>query len=301
MTPMRGGVGHRAVRHARYALTQSRRHSRSLFVSTPGTAAECRALWICSWQRSGSTWLAEMMCAAPHCRLVYEPANLCDGLVDGRDGASRPLPSVGSPAVADVVAALRGQRRGAWVDQLNHAHVVTHRVVKDVRALGIAGEVRATVPDCPIIILIRHPVDVATSAARLGWIAPSADAQLAEVASWCEVHAGAFADPRLGDVHVVAYENLRHDPDGTLAEIVNYAGTFDQSWRRLDRSRLDPARPSATQFATTESSPTEIEDVRVRGAALLAAHGLGSLYDDRPGCHGDPAAVGAALRRSVTS
>jgi hypothetical protein len=238
-----------------------------------------------------------MLCASPHTRLIYEPANLCDALVDGRDSATHPLPMDGSPAVDDVVAALRGRRRGAWVDQLNETHVVTHRVVKDVRAVGIAGAVRAAVPDAPVVVLIRNPIDVAQSAARLGWIAATADAQLAEISSWCELHRQAFANDRLDDVHVVAYEHLRADPHRTLASIVGYAGTFDQSWRRLDLARVDPSRPSATEFASTP--PSNIEDIRVRGAALVAAHGFGSLYDDQPGCHGDPATVARDMRTGV--
>lgn len=283
------------MRHARYLVTQSRRRARSWTVTAPGARAVRRSLWICSWQRSGSTWLAEMLCAAPRTRLVYEPANLCDHLVDGRDAHACPLPAPGSPAVDDVVAALRGRLRGPWVDQINAAHVVARRVVKDVRAVAIAGDVRDRVPDCPVVLLVRHPVEIATSAARLGWIDATADALLAEVDSWCDAHAGALADPRLADAHVVTYEDLLHDPRREVARIVNYAGTFDQSWRRADWTRLDPTRPSATEFAGAPP-PGRPDDVRVRAATLLAAHGLGALYDARADWHGDADGVARALR-----
>lgn len=283
------------MRHARYLVTQGRRHARSWTVTVPGARALRRSLWICSWQRSGSTWLAEMLCAAPHTRLLYEPANLCDDLVDGRDASGRPLPAPGSPAVDDVVAALRGHLRGPWVDQINTAHLVARRVVKDVRAVGVAGDVRDEVPDCPIVILVRHPVEIAISAARLGWIDATADALLAEVASWCDAHARALGDPRLADAHLVTYEDLRRDPRAEVERIVNYAGTFDQSWRRADWTRLDPARPSATEFAGAPPSGRP-DDVRVRAATLLAAHGLGALYDAREGWHGDADGVARDLR-----
>lgn len=283
------------MRHARYLVTQGRRHARSWTVSVPGARAVRRSLWICSWQRSGSTWLAEMLCAPPRTRLLYEPANLCDHLVDGRDASAHPLPAPGSPAVDDVVAALHGRLRDPWVDQINAAHLVARRVVKDVRAVGIAGEVRARVPDCPVVVLVRHPVEIAVSAARLRWIDATADALLAEVASWCEAHARALSDPRLADAHVVTYEDLCRDPRREVTRIVNYAGTFDQSWRRADWSRLDPSRPSSTEFAGAPP-PDRPDDVRVRAATLLAAHGLGTLYDARADWHGDADAVARDLR-----
>jgi hypothetical protein len=295
-----------ARRRVRYERRQLSRRSRSWILRAPSARAPGRALWICSWQRSGSTWLAEMLAGARTTRLVYEPANLHDRVFDGERAARVPLPRPGDPAVDDVVAALAGRLRGPWVDQLNHAHLERRRVVKDVRALAVAGEVRVRVPATPVVVLVRHPLAVARSAVELGW---TGDADLeaglgCEVDAWCELHAAALADPRLEDAWFVSYEALREDPRATLRGVLEYAATFDRDWLATDLAALDPTRRSATDFRAAPAGAradagAPSATVLAHATAALAASGLDALYGPGPACLADPNEL-ARRRRDAT-
>ena len=74
--------------------------------------------WVCSWQRSGSTLLAEVLASAPGTRLLYEPANVPGALFTGEAAAQVPLPTGPGPELRSIERALRGRVHGAWVDQL---------------------------------------------------------------------------------------------------------------------------------------------------------------------------------------
>lgn len=293
------GLAQRSKWRWRYVRKQTSRRARSWTVPLPRSRRPGRALWVCAWQRSGSTWLAELLATAPTTRLLYEPANLADRVFEGERAAQLPLPREGDPATTDVLAAISGRRRGAWVDQLNRAHLERHRVVKDVRALWLAGAVRAAAPQTPVVVLCRHPADVAESVITLGWgrgTTPFED----EVREWIAAYHAALGDPRLEDAHFVSYESLRTDPRGAVDGIFNYAATFDRSWLALRRHPLDAARPSATEFGDRERPPAAPEEVATRrrwAEHQLADAGLGDLYG--PGGSGDLGAIARRCRALV--
>ncbi|MEI8051828.1 MAG: hypothetical protein WCI12_10375, partial [Actinomycetes bacterium] len=68
-----------------------------------------RSLYVASWQRSGSTWLAEMVASAPKTRLIYEPANVRQRLyLDGEPRlAELPLSGPDDDLGADGIALQR--------------------------------------------------------------------------------------------------------------------------------------------------------------------------------------------------
>lgn len=270
--------------------------------------SEARAAWLCSWQRSGSTLLAEVLASPQHTRLVYEPANVPDALFSGEVAARVALPTGPGPELHAVERALRGRLHGRWVDQLADGHVYARRVVKDVRAVGLLGLVAARHPTTPIVLLVRHPVAVARSVVELGWTtagAASDVALLAEVRRWATLHAQALAAPSSRRVLVVAYEHLVIEPDDTLDRVVAHLVAHHPTWRaELDRSQL--AAPSATSFR--RSGPRDARDwigsfddlpTQVLAAAqtVLAELGLGELYGASPDPLVGPDDVASALRR----
>lgn len=294
------GLVRRTHWHARYLRGVARRRWRQVHLDAPGARRAGRALWICSWQRSGSTWLAEMLAGPPGTRLVYEPANLADGVRDGAGANRVALPREGGDATARVLAALDGSLAGPWVDQLNRCHLARRRVVKDVRAIWLLGEVHQARPGTPMVLLVRHPFDVAASAVALGW-AGGEDPSTAfadEVGRWCAAHRAVLADPRLEGVLLVDYESLVADPLGTVRRVLDYAGGFDQTWRTLDVTRVDPTRRSATDFSPAAgTSPWRPEESRrTEVAGTLRECGLGELYGEGPACLTDPGDVARALR-----
>jgi len=261
-----------------------------MYVEWPTSDPLNHALWVCSWQRSGSTWLAEMLAQQRGTRIVYEPANVPDEVFSGEQSFEKALPVEGDPATFAIVRALRGVERGEWVDQMPGAHLVRRRVVKDVRGVGIAPSVREKCPTTPVVFLTRHPIAVARSKVALGWTSPVAvaDAFALEIQQWCEMHAATLRDERLSNVHFVTYEALRGDPRARVAAIRDYALTFNTTWRGLDVSAVETERPSVTNFRNTDVAAGDgwgdLDPALVhRAAEILGDYGFDSLYNDRPG------------------
>lgn len=246
-----------------------------------------RAVWITSWQRSGSTWLAEQLASAPRTRLVYEPVNVPDGIVTGEQAALRPVPGPDGPHVACVLRALHGRVHGHWVDQMNGSHLPRRTVVKDVRGIELLSDVRAHATSTPIIVLLRHPFAVAASVVRLGWHEPSLSPQAAfdqEVERWCRSHATTFATWRArreADTLTLwtTYEEVSEELVGnSLDKIVDFLRSHDATWNALASHRLDPTQRSATDFASTDVA---IEDAwRVQAYRHLVANGWDGLYSE---------------------
>jgi hypothetical protein len=268
---------------------------------------DARATWLCSWQRSGSTLLAEVLATAPRTRLVYEPANVPDGLVTGEAAAAVALPVAPGPALSSVERALQGRVRGPWVDQLAHGRYFSRRVVKDVRGVGLLPLVAARHPAAPIVLLVRHPLAVARSVVELGWTGDGEHDELllAEATRWCVLHRDALRAPAARRAHAVAYEHLVTEPDDVLNGILAHLAAHHPTWQglALDRTRLQ--RPSATSFRRTgAASPRDwvgsfddVDDALVLAvAALLDDAGLGGLYGPGPtplvGPHGVATALG---------
>ena len=270
---------------------------------------ESRGAWLCSWQRSGSTWLAEVLSSAPGTRLVYEPANTPGGLFTGEAAATVALPTGPGPELDAIERALRGRVRGAWVDQLADGHVVHRRVVKDVRGTGLLGLVAARHPATPIVVLVRHPLSVATSVVDLGWTpnptASRRDQLLVEVERWIRLHGKAFAEPAASRALVVAYEHLVLAPTETLDRVVAHLASHHPTWRALavDASRLTV--PSSTSFRRGGERPADewvgtfdgVERTVVEEVTSMLDHaGLGALYGADPEPLVGPDGLDAALR-----
>jgi hypothetical protein len=271
-------------------------------------ADEARSLWVCSWQRSGSTLLAEVLASGRTTRLVYEPANVSGALFTGELAAQVALPTGPGPELHAIERALRGRVHGSWVDQLAIGHVFSRRVVKDVRGIGLLELVAARHPTTPIVLLVRHPLAVAMSVTSLGWT-PSGtegdDALLAEVRRWVDLHAAALASPTSVRVLPVTYEHLVLEPDVTIDAVLAHAMAHHATWQNADVDRAVLAMPSATSFRRAGArggrewiGTFDVLDARVRDAAagMLRDAGLGELYGTSPEPLVAPSDVAASLR-----
>lgn len=274
---MRRLLGHVAYRRRRLQVW-----SRSVVVRHPGPET---AVWICSWQRSGSTWLAEQLASAPRTRLIYEPANVPDGLVTGEEAARRAIPSASPEHVSAVAQALAGRTSGHWVDQLNASHWPVRTVVKDVRGMDILDQVRAVNVETPFVVLVRHPFSVAASAVRLGWFDPALTAHEAfvrEVQHWCAVHMRQlelWQQHSAGWQHTlwVAYEELTGDVVGeTVDSVIDFLADHNATWS-ITKNHLNVSARSATDFAGAAVSVDETW--RVDAGRFLASSVWGALYD----------------------
>jgi len=272
-------------------------------------ANEARSAWLCSWQRSGSTWAASIIASAPGTRLVYEPANLPGSLFTGEAAAGTALPTAAGPELTAIERALRGRVRGQWVDQLSTGHVVHRRVVKDVRGIGLLGLVAARHPTAPIVVLVRHPLSIARSVVALGWVPPERDADdeamLGEVRRWVGLHATALSSPAAARALLVTYEHLVLAPDDVLPRILTHLGTHHRTWRNLDVDREVLTASSATSFRRDGSRSAKEwlgtfdlvpDHVIKQSAAILADAGFAGLYGASNEPLVGPSEVAAAIR-----
>ena len=272
---------------------------------------ERRSLYLASWPRSGSTWLAQMLCATPKTRLVFEPSLLSS--LHWQPGEPRvttldiagPGDPLGDPG-ARLQAALEGRLRSRWVDQLTTARLAERRVVKDVNTIGALPAIAAAHPQVPVVLLVRHPIATChslleLSSDELGWsvngvVADGARAAateeqtglllLAEIDEWVRQHRWTLAHPALSHAHLIFYEDLVDNPNGELARLKAWLVTRGVSfagWAPVAASR----RPSATSFRRDGASgaqwvdswadaynPATIDEAVTR----VARAGLGGLY-----------------------
>ncbi|CAB4775731.1 MAG: hypothetical protein F2729_00930 [Actinobacteria bacterium] len=267
----------RLVDHAAYRRRRLRQRFRSVVIGGHDTS---KAVWISSWQRSGSTWLAEMLASPQRTRFIYEPANIPDHCFEGDQAAKIAPPLISIPHTSAIVKALEGHTTHWWSDQFNHSHKPKRLVTKDVRGLGVAGNVAEQLERVPIVILVRNPIDVATSIIRLGWFDPAHsahDAFVAEVSRWCDYHERALRDVRLSRALWVSYEELRAAPVEQLTAIRDYLLTFSATWSVLDVAALDTTRRSATDFGNQIGetvTPEWISEARV----ILDRSPFGAVY-----------------------
>ena len=297
-----------------------------LFIDRHHDAA--RSLYLASWPRSGSTWLAELIASARGTRLVFEPCNLpYPGKVRiGTELIS--LPAVApsddlGPAGSIIEQAVHGVLRTHWSDQLRTTRVASRRVVKEIVTVPALPWVAAKWPEMPMILLLRHPVAVADSLVSLTWsmnnrtdanafvaaTAPGADptllgdALLGEVAQWANEHSSAIAGLAQSRALVVFYESLLADPSGEIERIRHHLES-SPPWRRWEPDPAFIHRPSFASFRRREASADERSRswLDAWGPATLAHAeqivgdaGLGHLYgrDGLPAC--DPDQVLAPL------
>ena len=335
--------------HRQGRLTVRRRIRRHLawrkqrFDATTGTQLfldphhdVARALYLVSWPRSGSTWLAELLATTPGTRLIFEPANLpYAGRPDlGTDMISLPRVGPGDDlggAGALLKRAVTGRLRSHWSDQLTTTRLARRRIVKDIVGVGALAWIADRWPSMPIIVLVRHPLAVAHSLVELTWSmnnatsaqdfiaahAPDADpglaaaALLGEVTQWADDHAAALGSDAARHALVIFYEDLVRVPDEQIARIERHlAAHGGRAWRtlRIDRSTVD--RPSFASFRRQSATVADrIEpwrdayrpEVVTEAMAILASRGLAGLYGPsaEPLVAGDEAV--ATVHRSTGS
>lgn len=266
-------------------------------------------IYVTGSARSGTTWVAEALSQPRTARLVFEPLHHRSRYPEA--GHFRSVADADERLVSYVRDVLRGARSDGWLDGFQPRGVFVRRVVKDIRP-GLLPVVRAVASTVPVVHVVRHPLDVATS--RIGLDGAGSDwwdtagaleeldrldgddrrvdlADLARtmrrelrrrpadeqdvvdhVAIWCVENALAL---EAHDEHslIARSEDLRSDPADEFASLAAHCGVAP-----ID---LDLAtRPSRTTFATRRRGPVDPVDPG-RAAELMAAtldFGVGDWY-----------------------
>ncbi len=202
-------------------------------------APRSRPVLVLSLPRSGSSWVADVLAAAPRVLYLREPFTqtlLADDQYEGpafADVDAVGVPAAYRSALLDVAGAVPSFV-GTVVADPGRWSLLARRssrlLVKEVNPLAIEWFVDELDP--VVVYLVRHPAAVAASFARLGWAAVL-EQRLGEhraMAITSGVERGWWEDMgtlqgfllstslselagRL-DVHVVRYEDLCEGPDG---------------------------------------------------------------------------------------
>jgi hypothetical protein len=122
--------------------------------------------------RGGTTWFLELLNYDNHYRNIFEPfhPHRCQA---AREIAHHPYLSPGAhdPTVEALVEqVVSGKIRESWTDRHNRRLFSTQRLIKGIHTNLMLGWLRQQRPELPIILLNRHPVSVALSWEKLGWL-----------------------------------------------------------------------------------------------------------------------------------
>jgi len=244
-----------------------------------------RTLLLVGSPRSGTTWLAEVLTEALHCRLIFEPLRTKSV---PWTWPFRPAHYIGpqdpsDPALEAIVdRILTGRIRNRFTDKFNTVHLPHCRLVKEVRATNLLPWIVDRYPHTPVIYLLRHPVPTSWSVVQLGWQvtfdaffgqeslmegplrshqslirekADSPDLFERTVLHWCLENLAPIQMLDASRVHVVFYEQAVEDPQGELKRLQKYLDGFDPTrWRLRTTPIKSLGRASHTNHRGTDIS-----------------------------------------------
>jgi hypothetical protein len=186
---------------------------------------------VLSLPRSGSSWVGETLGFAPEALYLREPMSQGDPLFRRLGTVFAPGDSAellarhrtladrafaGLPAFGPEI--VRFPDRWAWRDRPGR-----RVVIKEVNPL--AGPWYAARYRPRLVFLVRHPVAVARSWARKGWIAERPDAWAAQGRFQAQSLARSLAGLADHDaMRVVTYESLCADPEGGFRALFEFTG-----------------------------------------------------------------------------
>lgn len=235
-----------------------------------------RAVYVTGSARSGTTWIAQLLCRALNARLLFEPMHHngpLPGMPHFVDASSHP-----PELLAGLQRALSGTLNNRNINMFQPGGLFFRRVVKDIRP-GLLSAVCALEPRVPVVLILRHPLEVAASMASLAerpgnwWDTPNA---LAELRRHADGHAPILAplaqqalaavaecdDPLAAYLAIWCVENslaLDCAPDARIA-VVRYEDLLDNdpaTLALLEKAVNAPLpgceqrkKPSSTVFGT---------------------------------------------------
>ena len=145
--------------------------ARVLFVDTHAPADPM--WWIIGTQRSGTTWLAELVDPEQHRRVIFEPFHTV------RSGIARRLglvwgeylpPGTAHPQLAEALDRIaEGRVRDAWTSRHNRRRFYTSRLVKDVSTTNLVPWIARRRPDDRVALVVRNPFAVVWSLLNVPW------------------------------------------------------------------------------------------------------------------------------------
>lgn len=128
-------------------------------------------IFIAGTGRSGTTWLENLVNCDQNFRIMFEPFNNIY-VKHLRNWHHRQYIRPQEENVVfkkDAEKILSGDIRNQWIDRYNKKRIVSHRLVKDIRAHLSLKWIHTNFPQIPIVYLLRHPCAIAKSKLEQNW------------------------------------------------------------------------------------------------------------------------------------
>ncbi|HMP74738.1 MAG TPA: sulfotransferase [Kiritimatiellia bacterium] len=272
-----------------------------------------RAIALAGCERSGTTWVANLINHSRDFRLLFEPLRPDMAYTKGLNHRVYIRPGDPAPEMRALMDRIfSGRVRDPHLDHLNERWLCTRRLAKFVRANLLLKWMIATFPFVPAVFLVRHPFAVASSRLRKGWnwfpsmkgflfqqpalredlldrhvdrFERAEGALVQQVLIWCVEHAIPFRHLAPDDVHTVFYEDLVLRPRETIPALLQSIGVpeddrvFSVSEIRSATSNRDTVRLVDADFLMREMNITRSEI----DAALETLHAFGLDHVYGPG------------------
>ena len=262
--------------------------------------------------RGGTTWIAELINYDNSYRFMFEPF-FARNVPEVRAYANRQYlrPDDDDPVYLEPARrVLSGRIRNQWIDYYNHRRIVKRRLIKDIRANLFLKWLHLHFPGMPIVLLIRHPLAVASSRFYHGWnndlanfltderlmadhlephrrlLETVSDPFEKHVVQWCVENFVPLRQFARGELHLAFYENFSVEPRAELERLFAYLG------KPFPEAVLDLVeRPSRMTWALPGSRTPRKSDPdawrpyvsaeRVQRALdVIARFGLDALYTE---------------------
>lgn len=272
--------------------------------------------WIIGTQRSGTTWVGELIDPEQRRRVLFEPFHPVHSRLARSSGlrwGEYVAPGVRRPALEDAVARLAtGRVRDAWIDRQNRRRFYRSRMVKDVATTNLVPWLADHRPDDRVVLVLRHPFAVAWSLAEVPWASghddtdalfdqpalldaigpvPGLDEWIARAGhdqfvrrtlKWCFENTLPLRAAAASRYDVIHYEDLVADLERGLARLGVAVPPDPTRPSRTDfRGRARRLRDQPEQLVTGWCESLGPEQIRT-GLEILEAFGLAAHYGESP-------------------
>jgi hypothetical protein len=270
--------------------------------------------------RSGTTWGADIINHDNSYRAIFEP--FLPAYVKEASGFEY-IQYLNPQTKNDFLACqakriLTGKTRNQWVDKGNPGILYRHRLVKTIRANLMLAWLRNLDVRLPLVLMVRHPLQVVASWLKLGWgketlgrrsdfeIITSQQALFADfpvvsdamkyidtqdnfertVFQWCVFHFIPFHQLKKNEVHLLFYEQLVGNPTKEVDALFRYLNkpiqweNINKAIQRQSRTGIRPVEPkkNASQLVLGWKSKFTTRQIQ-RANEILRIFGMDNIYD----------------------
>jgi sulfotransferase family protein len=264
--------------------------------------------------RGGTTWIAELINYNNDYRFIFEP------FVARHVALARPFrnrqymrPDDDRPEYLEPARQIvSGQLRNGWSDYYNRRVVARRRLIKEIRANLFLKWLHGHFPGMPIVLLLRHPMAVASSRVYFKWnddlddfllqdqlmadhLEPYRDVIKAvrdpfdkHILQWCVENSVPLRQFARGEIHLAFYENFSADPRAEIGRLFDYLkkpvidGVFDRIGKPSSQTWRKPGQPKPVKSDPDAWRRHVPMDRQLAALEILKRFGLDAIYSTEP-------------------